>query len=99
VLIICDIEGAEVEVLNPAAVPGLKNAEMLVEMHDIIRKGCSAALRERFESSHRIEVIPTRKRNVNDFPSSVAVESQQRLEAMDEGRGAVMTFFWMRIRE
>jgi hypothetical protein len=98
VLVICDIEGAEIEVLNPQAVPALKNADLLVEMHDIIRKGCSSALRTRFESTHDIEVIPTRKRKAADFPAAVQLDSRQQLECMDEGRGAVMTFFWMRLK-
>src|SRR5688572_15679024 len=51
VLVICDIEGAEVELLDPKATPALRNADMLVEMHDIIRKGCSSALRGRFDST------------------------------------------------
>ena len=99
VLVICDIEGAEVEVLRPDAVPGLRNADLLVEMHDIIRKGCSSALRERFGGSHEIEVIPTRRRRAEDFPAEVGLDGRERLECMDEGRGAVMTFFWMRVRK
>jgi hypothetical protein len=98
-LIICDIEGAEIEVLNPDAVPTLKNTDLLVEMHDIIRKGCSPALRQRFEPTHHIEVIPTRKRKPQDFPPGLNLDPKVRLECMDEGRGAVMTFFWMRVRK
>jgi hypothetical protein len=97
-LVICDIEGGEVEVLRPDAVPALRNADMLVEMHDIIRKGCTAALRGRFASSHEIQEIATRRRGPGDFPAGVDLEPQKRLECMDEGRGAVMTFLWMRAR-
>jgi hypothetical protein len=101
VLVICDIEGAEVEVLRPDAVPGLRRADLLVEMHDIVRKGCSPILRERFAATHRIDVIPTRRRTVSDFPPGVRVESaRERRECMDEGRGSTpMTFFWMRSTE
>ena len=99
VLVICDIEGAEVEVLRPDAVAALRRADLLVEMHDIIRKGCSDALRSRFETSHAIEVIPTRRRRVEDFPKGIAVEGRDRLACMDEGRGPTpMTFFWMRVK-
>lgn len=99
VLVICDIEGAEVEVLRPDAVLALKRVDLLVEMHDIIREGCSETLRSRFDGTHKIEVIPTRQRRVEDFPAEVKVEGRERLVCMDEKRGRVpMTFFWMRVR-
>jgi hypothetical protein len=98
VLVICDIEGAEIEVLRPDAVPALRRVDLLVEMHDIIRKGCSDALRSRFDASHQIEVIPTRRRRTEDFPVGVAVEGRERLACMEEGRGPTpMTFFWMQV--
>jgi hypothetical protein len=96
-LIICDIEGAEVEVLRPDAVPALRRADILVEMHDIVRKGCTSAVRPRFESTHTIEVIPTRRRRIEDFPAGVDIDPRERLTCMDEGRGPVpMTFLWMK---
>lgn len=98
-LVICDIEGAEVEVLRPDAVSALANVDLLVEMHDIVRKGCTAAVRPRFESTHTIEVIPTRPRRQEDFPAGVAVEPRERLAFMNEGRGPTpMTFLWMQTK-
>ena len=35
-LVIVDIEGAEGQLLNPETVPGLTNAHVIVEIHDII---------------------------------------------------------------
>lgn len=98
VLVICDIEGAEVEVLRPDAVPGLRRVDLLVEMHDIVRKGCSPIVRERFQATHKIDVIPTRRRRVEDFPLGVSVATaKEQRECMEEGRGPTpMTFFWMR---
>jgi len=99
VLVICDIEGGEIEVLDPEAVPPLAGADMLVEMHDIVRKGCTEALATRFSKSHKIEVIPTRKRRLEDFPAKLSAEKRQKLDAMEEHRGSVpMTFFWMRAK-
>jgi predicted O-methyltransferase YrrM len=98
VLVLCDIEGAEVEVLRPDAVAGLRRVDLLVEMHDIVRKGCSPTLKKRFETTHKIEVIATRKRQAPEFPAGVPAGSdRERREFMDEGRGSTpMTFFWMR---
>jgi hypothetical protein len=97
VLVLCDIEGAEVEVLRPDAVPALKRADLLVEMHDIVRKGCSDAVRSQFAATHRIEVIPTRQRTDADFPRGMDLDPKTGRACMDEGRGPVpMTFFWMR---
>ena len=86
--------------LRPDAVPGLRRVDLLVEMHDIVRKGCSPTLRGRFEGSHQIDVIATRRRQVADFPAGVAAASdRERREFRDEGRGSTpMTFFWMRAK-
>lgn len=99
VLVVCDIEGGEIEVLRPQAVPALRHVDLLVEMHDIVREGCSQTLRERFSATHHIDVIATRQRRRGDFPAGVSIDVSKQLDSMDERRGPVpMTFFWMQVR-
>jgi hypothetical protein len=43
-------------------------------------------------------VIPTRRRTQADFPPGVDIPATERRTCMEEGRGAVMTFFWMRAK-
>lgn len=55
--ILCDIEGAEAELLDPARAPALARADILVEVHEGMRPGLLATLTARFAASHRITRI------------------------------------------
>lgn len=66
--VLIDAEGAEREILDPAAVPSLARATVLVELHDFIVPGIRALLESRFAPTHRIEAMPARPRTVDDFP-------------------------------
>lgn len=56
-LIICDIEGAEQELLDPAIAPELRSLDIIVESHECIRPGVTKALMSRFAESHDIELV------------------------------------------
>ena len=94
--IICDIEGYEHEVLDPAAIPQLKGLDILVELHDVYRPGVSRELKRRFEPTHTVQLLHTVKRNPEDFPAGVNLDPALRLACMDEDRGHTMYFYWMR---
>ena len=52
VFVICDIEGYERELLDPARFPRLKGMDLLVEMHDLAAARTDRLLRERFVGTH-----------------------------------------------
>ena len=54
VLVICDIEGEEETLLDPATMPELSEVDIIVESHECIRKGVTDLLKSRFEQSHDI---------------------------------------------
>lgn len=56
-LVLMDVEGAERDLLDPALAPALRNAHIIVEIHDFIDRGIGSLLGERFEESHAIEEI------------------------------------------
>jgi len=91
VLIICDVEGAEIELLQPLTVPGLSRADILVEVHS---DSISKELRSRFEISHRIMSIKSKPRTLDDWPNEVVLDKQYQLECMSECR-CQMEWFWM----
>jgi hypothetical protein len=68
-LILMDIEGAEAELLDPAAVPQLANCDILVETHDAFVPGCTDTLIERFRATHGIVRYTARPRALSDYPS------------------------------
>ncbi|GET40277.1 hypothetical protein [Microseira wollei] len=67
-LLIMDVEGAEVELLNKSKVSGLARTAVLVEIHDMFVPDCSKIIYERFKNTHKIEKYTTRPRTLNDFP-------------------------------
>lgn len=53
-LVLVDAEGAEVDILDPSRSPALARMRIVVETHDVWRKGALQTLRDRFEASHDI---------------------------------------------
>jgi glycosyltransferase involved in cell wall biosynthesis len=93
--VLCDIDGGEVELLDPETVPSLKAADILVETHDLLRPNVTDLLLDRFKGSHRICVIETARRTLADLPAEVELEAETAHGAMDEFRGGPQRWLWM----
>ncbi len=63
-LALVDIEGEEINLLDPERYPALRQIDVVVELHDVIEPGISKKLCERFAPTHSIELIENR----NVFP-------------------------------
>ena len=94
-LIICDIEGAERDLLDPDVCPALHEVDILVECHDCFVPGLSALLANRFAQSHHVEKIAQRiaDRNLPDFFAELA--DLDRLLAIWEWRMGPTPWLWM----
>lgn len=57
-IVLCDIEGAEDELLDGAALGALAGMDLLVEVHESARPGLMERLRRRFAATHDLHVIP-----------------------------------------
>jgi hypothetical protein len=86
--VICDIEGGERQLLNPAAVPALAECDILVEIHD--GRGSAAihdALRDRFSKTHRLTFVQYEGRSPADAAHAGWLgHSRNRMRAVDEHR-------------
>ena len=93
-LILCDIEGAEAELLDPAAAPGLLSADILVEAHDLLRPGLADLITSRFAASHYVTRL---NRQINaDLPDWMEnLSDLDRLLALWEWRGGPTPWLWM----
>ena len=102
VWIICDCEGYEETLLDPSAVPALRNASILVEMHDVFVPGLSEKISTRFAGTHRIETILETERSISDYPFSslyTRLCPKRYLKwAVSEGRPGKMSWLWMRAK-
>jgi hypothetical protein len=98
--VLCDCEGGELELLDPVAVPELRKATMLVEVHGRVElppgkhadhpSAMGALLTDRFWPTHSVNVIPIQPRIASDWPAELAGISTplDRLCAMREHRSA-----------
>ncbi len=57
VLVLCDIEGAERELLNPVVSPALAGMDLIVESHECLIPGVTQILIDRFKGTHQITLV------------------------------------------
>lgn len=84
--LLCDIEGAELEVLCTQRVPELLRADLLVEMHDWLVPGVSRLVTERFAHTHVTEIIHSATRTPHEFPAVAGLSTALQVFAIDERR-------------
>ena len=66
---LCDIEGGEKALLDPALAPALARMDIVVEAHDGMDATISTTLIGRFAATHDIATVGERQRDI-DFPSA-----------------------------
>ena len=98
-LVICDCEGYEIVLMDPEAVPALKNCDLLIEMHDCFDSRITSTLLERFRSTHDIVLIDSAPRNPADFPAANFLSARERILAVDDGRAAAMQWAFMEVKK
>jgi hypothetical protein len=98
-VVICDVEGDEAALLDPEQVAGLRDAVVLVETHEFVRRGITDELCHRFASSHRIERIWQEPRSRAEFPwrtlGTMALPVSYLEWAVSEWRPERMSWLWM----
>jgi hypothetical protein len=101
-LVLCDVEGDERSLLNPAAVPSLTQAHVLVEIHEFVHPGITELLRERFGCTHRVRQIWQQPRSFREFPYRTfwtTLLPRSYLDwAVSEWRPCRMSWLWMKPR-
>lgn len=95
-LVICDVEGYELELLGGPFIRKSDRFDLLVETHDFVHSGVTAALIARFQASHCIQVIHSTERTCRDFPIQCdSLQPFEKLYSLHEGRPCPMTWLWM----
>jgi hypothetical protein len=98
-VVICDVEGDEEALLDLEEVPELRNATVLVETHEFVRRGVTEELRNRFACSHDIEPIWQEPRIPAEFPWRTLGTRLLPVRYLDwavsEWRPEPMSWLWM----
>lgn len=98
--ILCDVEGDEETLLDPAAAPTLQNAEIVVEIHEFVARGIGDRVRDRFKATHKIDIVWQQARQFSDFPRPAwfqgMIPEAYSLAFMHEARPERMHWLHMR---
>ena len=93
--IMCDIEGAEYNLLDPKKIPSLIKCDIVLEVHDCILPGVTEKLIETFSKTHKIEIIYDYKRDKKLYSEILEFEQSDIDLVLDERRPNAMS--WMRL--
>jgi hypothetical protein len=96
--LLCDIEGAEREVLDPRQAPSLAAMDILVEVHESMAPGVGALLEERFDATHTVERIAMGDRSMAMPPEVFGWDNLDQLLAIWEWRLADPGWLWLEAR-
>lgn len=93
--IICDVEGDELELLQPELIPELLLCDMLVELHDFKDKNISKTILSRFTHSHEIKIVDSTERKPEEFAILNGFTPEEQKLAVNEFRPTVMQWAFM----
>lgn len=96
--ILCDTEGAEEVLLDPAAAPGLLAADVLVEVHEGMKVGRVDLLTRRFAPTHEVVRIERRLEDGGLPDWADGLGDLDRLLLLWERRSTPTPWLWMRRR-
>jgi len=65
--VLCDCEGAELDILDPSEVPALSTSRIICEVHEFFRPGVTKQLVKRFRDTHDITLLYEHARDPNQF--------------------------------
>jgi hypothetical protein len=98
--ILCDCEGGELEILQPAEVPALKYCKILVELHEFNRPNLLATLVTRFRDSHHVKIIEETERHPSQYRVLKTLPRGWRTVAVEETKwipsGSSWNTTWLR---
>lgn len=66
-LVFCDAEGYELDLFTSEVIKSMKNTDFLIELHDILNPQISVLLKDRFSSTHQIEIVNNRQSDLTKF--------------------------------
>jgi hypothetical protein len=95
-LLICDCEGYELELLQPAQAPRLREWTILAELHDCYNPELSPTLLPRLAESHAISVVNSTERDPSAYPAlAFLTRVDDRKLALSEFRWGVQQWAFM----
>ena len=85
-LIVCDCEGYETQLLQPALVPAMIQSDILVELHDQVQPGATPLILERFAETHEVTMLTAAQRDPKAYSALCFLEAEEQQVAISEFR-------------
>jgi hypothetical protein len=95
-VVICDIEGAEGLLLDPATAPALRRTTLIVELHDCLAPGASGLVRSRFAATHALDEEKAEERSSLRLPALADFISTEQALMLSEHRVPGQSWFLLR---
>jgi hypothetical protein len=93
-VVVCDAEGAEAELIDPARVPELARTTLLIECHDFAVPGVTDALVARLSGTHAVYLVRETAPDPQAFADLGAMSSFDRAIAACEYRPCLMHWLY-----
>ncbi|WP_448188397.1 hypothetical protein [Azospirillum sp. sgz301742] len=88
VLVVCDVEGFEQELLDPARFPALTGFDVLTELHPFARANMAEEIPRRFRPTHTVTLVANRIPDTTALPAALAgLRAEDKALAVWETRG------------
>ena len=97
-LIVCDCEGCELQLLDPARAPELMKSDLLVELHDMIVPNITPTMLSRFTETHEIILIDAEERDPSAFPILKDFDLLTQRTAVAEFRDGPMQWGYLKAK-
>lgn len=94
--VICDIEGAERELMDPEKCPPLAACDLLVEMHVQDAKDTADVIRARFAATHEMESFLSKIKDPAEYPALEFLPANLRAVTLDEMRLPGQEWVWFK---
>lgn len=94
-LVLSDCEGYELALLDPGLAPMLRQADVLVELHDFKNRRISSTIRERFAATHRLRVIQNAGLRYSHYPVLRRLSFAEVYAMTGEEREEIMDWFFL----
>jgi hypothetical protein len=98
-MLICDVEGYEVELLDPEFIPVLATIDILAELHEPLVPGLTAKIISRFSPTHVITLLDAAPRDRTKHPNVHFLSPSDQDLALTESRPDGQQFALLRVRD
>jgi hypothetical protein len=98
-LVVCDIEGGEVELFSASGVvAALGQSDIIIECHDFVVRGTTEKLCQIFDATHDVFVLIEGGRDLSRFSFLSPLSDAERQALVNENRPEIMSWVYARAR-